>query len=179
MPVPPVGCGAVIFIVWSWDNPVKYTDPDGFKVVNKTIHWIYVKFEDPILDNNNKISGKLLAPGETFPEQGNARVDGVIVFHKSKGMIIRKVRGNDTFPGSLIPILDIEVSQNDRGDYTFNILTPVLSSTKIVSELGPDDALNGWVETAIAEVGDPGNPQSEWGAKMQQTYKEYDSAQKD
>jgi hypothetical protein len=29
MPVPPVGCGAVIFIVWSWDNPVKYTDPNG------------------------------------------------------------------------------------------------------------------------------------------------------
>jgi hypothetical protein len=29
MAVPPRGCGAVIFIVWSRDNPVKYTDPDG------------------------------------------------------------------------------------------------------------------------------------------------------
>jgi hypothetical protein len=29
MAVPPRGCGAVIFIVWSRDNPVKYTDLDG------------------------------------------------------------------------------------------------------------------------------------------------------
>jgi hypothetical protein len=29
MLVPPGGCGAVIFIFWSRDNPVKYTDPDG------------------------------------------------------------------------------------------------------------------------------------------------------
>jgi hypothetical protein len=29
MPVPPGGCGAVIFIFWSRNNPVKYTDPDG------------------------------------------------------------------------------------------------------------------------------------------------------
>jgi hypothetical protein len=29
MPISPWGCGAVIFIVWSWNNPVKYTDPGG------------------------------------------------------------------------------------------------------------------------------------------------------
>jgi GTPase len=29
MPVPPGDCRAIIFIVWSRDNSVKYTDPDG------------------------------------------------------------------------------------------------------------------------------------------------------
>jgi hypothetical protein len=29
MPSPLEGYRAIIFIVWSWDNPVKYTDPDG------------------------------------------------------------------------------------------------------------------------------------------------------
>jgi hypothetical protein len=29
MLAPPGGCGAVIFIFWSRNNPVKYTDPDG------------------------------------------------------------------------------------------------------------------------------------------------------
>jgi hypothetical protein len=29
MAASPGGCGAVIFIFWSGNNPVKYTDPDG------------------------------------------------------------------------------------------------------------------------------------------------------
>jgi hypothetical protein len=74
MPVPPVGCGAVIFIVWSWDNPVKYTDPDGRELNDlneqQTIFAMEALHEaiDNLNDIINTIDDYLAGKSDTAPD---------------------------------------------------------------------------------------------------------------
>nr|WP_180487152.1 hypothetical protein [Treponema socranskii] len=49
------------------NNPVRYIDPDGENITNKTNDYIIARLEDPIiLKDGTKIDTVVLAPGDTY-----------------------------------------------------------------------------------------------------------------
>jgi hypothetical protein len=83
------------------DNPLKYTDPDGKIVTNKTQHAIVVRTEDG--------DYLLLGPGAIY----FGKVDGVL----TQDGKTYKISDHEASPLDI----NIEVTQNEEGNYEFNL----------------------------------------------------------
>jgi RHS repeat-associated protein len=130
------GMGGVFNVVnmhayyYAGNNPVKYTDPDGEKVKNKTSRYIYIRFENAIPNPAKEggfINGKMLAPGETYKE---GKVDGAIVYNEQTGeKTFFKVTDSDDYN---TPAVGFNIKQRKDGSYRF----PFRGISEILSRLG-------------------------------------------
>lgn len=78
-----------------------------------------MKYEESVNDpsvEGGKRYGEWIAPHSRYPGNGDARVDGVIVFEENRGTIFYKVRGDKDDP-----IVNITVDQsNENRNFVFS-----------------------------------------------------------
>jgi hypothetical protein len=147
MDAPAGGCGAVIFIVWSRDNPVKYTDPDGRDFYNFTPKDIVA-----VLENEKEDVGYVNVPsGEMY----KGKIDGVVLADDT----VVKITGKEwaptvhlaveTFGDEDIAYLagDGSVVVNDGGDLLKKI-TGDLPSGVYAPETARNNSLDRWIRNA-------------------------------
>ena len=100
------------------NNPVKYTDPDGKKVFNKSDEYVLIRTEDSgyvILPPHTNYNGKGI---ENYDYNGNGvneidmgKIDGVI---QSSGDILKVSDSQDTPLKSFLPDVDLKISKDKK-----------------------------------------------------------------
>jgi len=115
------------------NNPIKYTDPDGKKVFNKSNEYVLLRTEDSgyvILPPNSTYDGKNVenydykSKNVTVIDMG--KIDGVI---QSSGDILKVTDSQETSLKSLLPDVDVKISK----DKTMTIDGPI---SKLVNSKG-------------------------------------------